>query len=117
VHKDTYTKHCHICLKCISDYDHHCIWINNCVGRINLNVFIIFLAAIVVNLILNYLIGYKGIQYKFTKLAFYSTYPSDQLKTPYPGPLTDFWSFLYSTKNIMSILIMCLSICFLVPVW
>jgi palmitoyltransferase len=29
------SKHCTICCKCVDDFDHHCIWLNNCVGAVN----------------------------------------------------------------------------------
>lgn len=32
--------HCMTCKICVKDYDHHCIWINNCVGRGNLKLFL-----------------------------------------------------------------------------
>jgi len=41
------TRHCSICERCIERYDHHCPWINNCIGIKNHNIFyslIIFLA-------------------------------------------------------------------------
>lgn len=35
--------HCDICGVCIKQYDHHCTWINNCVGKSNISRFIFFL--------------------------------------------------------------------------
>ena len=37
--------HCMICKKCVKDYDHHCIWINNCIGKNNHFSFIIALVC------------------------------------------------------------------------
>lgn len=38
---DKKTKHCGICNKCVYHFDHHCKWLNNCVGRRNYVPFIV----------------------------------------------------------------------------
>ncbi|KAL6051922.1 putative palmitoyltransferase zdhhc4 [Balamuthia mandrillaris] len=38
-------KHCNVCGGCVARFDHHCIWINNCVGANNHAKFIIFLLS------------------------------------------------------------------------
>lgn len=44
--KPDHSYHCKICRKCIYRLDHHCAWINNCVGRENTKYFIVFLLFI-----------------------------------------------------------------------
>ena len=35
--------HCFLCDKCVEGYDHHCPWLNNCIGANNRNSFLCFL--------------------------------------------------------------------------
>lgn len=45
------SRHCSICNKCVERYDHHCPWINNCVGIRNHFSFLSFLLIIELNLV------------------------------------------------------------------
>mmetsp|Transcript_39695 Transcript_39695/g.63666 ORF Transcript_39695/g.63666 Transcript_39695/m.63666 type:complete len:114 (+) Transcript_39695:987-1328(+) len=47
------TKHCHICNKCVSHFDHHCLWLNTCIGAKNYWQFFSMLCCIVAMQILH----------------------------------------------------------------
>lgn len=52
------SKHCSICKACVQKQDHHCIWINNCVGRNNYLWFNLLLVSVSVVLAYGALLGY-----------------------------------------------------------
>jgi hypothetical protein len=58
IKKKKFTVHCFICDVCIEDFDHHCYWINKCVGEKNYKIFILFLVFNLFNIIFNLYIDF-----------------------------------------------------------
>ena len=52
--KKTYRSlHCLICQICVDEFDHHCFWVGNCIGKKNYTLFFIFLVYILFNTLFN----------------------------------------------------------------
>jgi ankyrin repeat protein len=110
---DAYIKHCFHCNVCIIGYDHHCDWINNCVGVNNIRIFIAFISYVLLNLLMHLLLTVYTLVFQHDV--------SEQVKsnTSFP-PIFEFLrKYNFYEKNAKIILASCVMIiclCFLPPV-
>jgi palmitoyltransferase len=55
VHVSPKAKHCSSCNKCVYSFDHHCIWLNTCVGGKNYRLFFSMLILVVIGSLFSFI--------------------------------------------------------------
>ena len=97
------SRHCNICNKCVDRYDHHCPWVNNCVGIDNHGVFMSFLLSMLTLLSTTFITLIMNFDC-FDNLAL----PRDD-KFFYPDLFLP--DFFYERGYVETVTIICLVIC------
>ena len=108
VKKSFRSVHCLICQYCVDEFDHHCFWVGNCIGRKNYTLFFIFLVYILLNTLFNVIVI---IYYLTTEMI-------SERGEPYNNAFPGFYfggaeSKIYSRIIRTIVSICCFIICFL----
>ena len=71
IYKPLRSKHCRDCNHCVLQFDHHCPWIDNCVGQDNYRSFFIFTASIATAGLLYLIEGITIISYEYSNINWF----------------------------------------------
>ena len=96
--------HCLICQKCVEDFDHHCFWVGNCIGKNNYTLFFIFLVYILLNTLFNVVIN---IYFLIKEIG-----EEENEETAFPHYINKN-SFIYKLPSRIIVSICCFIICIL----
>ena len=106
-------KHCHVCKKCVKGFDHHCNWIDNCVGENNRVRFLIFVFITMGNLMFNLMIGIIDLK-NGTELNNFDM--NNGVINNIEATMDMRWILDYTINDLISIMILIVSAFFSIPV-
>ena len=71
------SRHCYYCLKCVDRFDHHCPWVNNCIGKGNFAKFYTFVVCQLVYLVFTAICIIMAIKIDFSEDSAIILQPMD----------------------------------------
>ena len=119
VKKTNKVKHCHVCKKCIRGFDHHCNWIDNCVGENNKIRFITFVSITLLNLVFNFCLGITALKMGKNQAITNAKNPKNNnyFMSNVEVMLNMKWIFNYKISDLIAIMILIVSSFFFIPVF
>ena len=112
-------KHCSICDECCEGFDHHCYWVNNCIGINNYKYFIFFLFLSFFDVIFILIISIFSLVYSFSKNDKIKDFDDIKCKDHLnleEFPLCFLFSRKYTLKIILNIIIILSGFFFFIPI-
>ena len=120
IFKSDTIKHCVICNKCCKGFDHHCLWLDNCIGKNNYIFFILILYILFVDILTSIIISIVGLSIFYTSnLNLVNIYKINSFDSFY-----DFIKYClnkinfipnYNYTNIVLIIFLCINALIIFP--
>merc|ERR1712166_650775 len=89
------SKHCSICDHCVEKFDHHCVWVNQCIGINNYKWFMIYTLLHVILCVYGALAGLAGYM-NYRALGIITCDKDDECKVDQmPNFLIQIWFFIW----------------------
>jgi len=65
------SRHCSVCKRCVERFDHHCPWINNCVGYRNHLYFYIYILSLAIYIFLIFFVCFHSLKQTISQKGFF----------------------------------------------